>query len=504
MNDSTRNQIIRLWYGGASRRRIARMLGINRKAAGRVLVDHENRMAGVTEVGRAHRPKLLDEFAGDLAQLLERNPGMTAARLHKELHDRGFTGGYSIVRDRLRAVRPPSQKRQEVFDWMRAVLQGAVPRATLTKELGHVAELDKLLTAILEGRLSHRNKAMAVLARERGIGQSYVRSFLHISKNAANRYWKDYQNGGTSQLFARKENSHKRSEDEDLKRAVFALLHTPPSAHGINRTTWRLADLKMVLRSQGQVVCPEVIRTIIKKAGYKWRKARIVLTSKDPQYKAKLEAIQDILSKLKSDEAFFSIDEFGPFAVKKRGGRKRVAAEESYTVPQWQKSKGYLIVTAALELSRNLVTHFYSKKKNTEEMIKMMELLRAEYRTCKTIYLSWDAASWHISRRLFSRIKELNKEGPSLGYPIIKTAALPAGAQFLNVIESVFSGMARGVIHNSDYLSLEAAERAIDEYFGTRNQYFRKHPRRAGRKIWGLERVESEFRESNNCKDPLY
>jgi transposase len=504
MNESTPKQIIRLWYGGASRRGIARMLGINRKAVGRVLVDHENRMAGVAEVGRGRRPNLLDDFAGDLAQLLERNPGMTGVRLHKELRDRGFTGGYSIVRERLRAVRPLPQKRQEVFDWMRALLQGAVPHATLTKELGHVAELDKLLTAILEGKLSHRNRAMAVLARERGIGQSYVRSFLHISKNAATRYWKYYQNGGTTQLFAQRENSQKRSEDEDLKRAVFALLHAPPSTHGINRTTWRLADLKMVLRSQGQVVCPEVIRTIIKKAGYKWRKARTVLTSKDPQYKAKLKAIQDILSKLKDDEAFFSIDEFGPFAVKKRGGRKRVAPEESYTVPQWQKSKGHLIVTAALELSRNLVTHFYSKKKNTEEMIKMMELLRAQYRTCKTIYLSWDAASWHISRTLFSRIKELNEEGPSLGYPVVKTAPLPAGAQFLNVIESVFSGMARGVIHNSDYPALEAAERAIDEYFEARNHYFRKHPRRAGRKIWGLERVDSEFRESNNCKDPLY
>lgn len=481
------------------------MLGINRKAVGRVLLDHENRMKGVAEVGRRHRSNLLDDFAGDLSQILDCNPGMTAVRLHKELRDRGFRGGYRIVRARLRAVRPLPQKRQEVFEWMRAVLQGAVPPATLKEEFGHIAELDKLLTAILEGKLSRRNRAMVVLARERGIGQSYVRSFLHISKGAATRYWKCYKNGGTTQLFAQKKrNSQKRSENEDLKRAVFALLHEPPSIHGINRTTWRLADLKMVLRSQGQVVCPEVIRMIIKKAGYKWRKARTVLTSKDPQYKAKLKAIQDILSKLENDEAFFSIDEFGPFAVKKRGGRKRVAPEESYTVPQWQRSKGYLIVTAALELSRNLVTHFYSKKKNTAETIKMMELLRAQYRTYKTIYLSWDAASWHISRALFSKIKGLNRQGASLGYPVVKTAPLPAGAQFLNVIESVFSGMARSVIHNSDYPSLEAAERAIDEYFDARNQYFRENPRRAGRKIWGLERVESEFRESNNCKDPLY
>ena len=34
------------------------------------------------------------------------------------------------------------------------------------------------------------------------------------------------------------------------------------------------------------------------------------------------------------------------------------------SVPQFQKSKGSLIVTAALELSTNQVTHFYSKEKN--------------------------------------------------------------------------------------------------------------------------------------------
>ena len=173
-------------------------------------------------------------------------------------------------------------------------------------------------------------------------------------------------------------------------------------------------------------------------------------------------------------------------------------------MPQRQKSKGYLIVTAALELFRNQVTHFYSKKKNTQEMIKMMDLLRMQYRDCKTIYLSWDAASWHISKDLFRQIKERNKKALTQGYAIVKTAPLPTGAQFLNVIESVFSGMARAIIHNSDYPSLGAAQQAIDKHFTKRNEHFRKHPKRAGRKIWGAERVQSEFRESNNCKDPTY
>ncbi|HJY87802.1 MAG TPA: hypothetical protein VKE24_13285 [Candidatus Acidoferrales bacterium] len=110
----------------------------------------------------------------------------------------------------------------------------------------------------------------------------------------------------------------------------------------------------------------------------------------------------------------------------------------------------------------------------------MMELLRTQYRDCKTIYLSWDAASWHISKEVFTKIKERNEEAPTQGYPIVKAAPLPAKAQFLNVIESVFSGMARAIIHNSDYLSVEAARQAIDKHFTTRNEDFRKDPKRAG------------------------
>jgi hypothetical protein len=48
-------------------------------------------------------------------------------------------------------------------------------------------------------------------------------------------------------------------------------------------------------------------------------------------------------------------------------------------VPQWQKSRGSLILTAALELSSNQVTHFYSSRNNTGEMIKMMDVLAAKY-----------------------------------------------------------------------------------------------------------------------------
>jgi len=205
-------------------------------------------------------------------------------------------------------------------------------------------------------------------------------------------------------------------------------------------------------------------------------------------------------------EKFFSIDEFGPCAVKRRGGVALVPADEIRTIPQRQRSKGSLICTAALELSTNQVTHFYSKRKNTAEMIKLLELLISKYHDQERIYLSWDAASWHASKAFHQRVDAHNKQGAessSCG-PKVELAPLPSGAQFLNVIESVFSGMARAVIHNSDYSSVDECKLAIDRHFRGRNAAFAKNPRRAGKVIWGKERELPVFKEANNCKDPRY
>ena len=143
-----------------------------------------------------------------------------------------------------------------------------------------------------------------------------------------------------------------REPGEELHHAVFALLHTPPSDHGFNRTSWKLSDLANVLRAQGKTSTQRNIGAVIKAAGYRWKQARVTLTSTDPNYREKLEIIRSTLSHLAQDEAFFSIDEFGPFAVKMRGGKSLCGPHYVRVVPQWQKSKGSLIVTAALELSQ--------------------------------------------------------------------------------------------------------------------------------------------------------
>jgi hypothetical protein len=95
-----------------------------------------------------------------------------------------------------------------------------------------------------------------------------------------------------------------------------------------------------------------------------------------------LAKIQSILSGLGTNERLFSIDEFGPFAVKMQGGCSLTPPGQVRVVPQRQKSKGGLILTAAFELSTDQVTHFYSEKKNTAEMIRLLEVLLVQYADC--------------------------------------------------------------------------------------------------------------------------
>jgi transposase len=332
---------------------------------------------------------------------------------------------------------------------------------------------------------------------------------FRVSPRTVHKWVRRFRAYGVDGLHDRSSRPHRIARQhlqpgKELHDAVFSLLHSPPRDSGFNRTTWRLSDLRNVLIAKGVVATQNSISAAIKQAGYRWKQARVVLTSSDPLYREKIDAIRSVLSGLGDDEAFFSIDEFGPFSVTMRGGKSLQAPGQFRTIPQWQSSKGHLIVTAALELSQNQLIHFFSESKNTDEIVKLVELIRRRYRGYGRVYLSWDAVSWHRSKKLLDKIEFLNEWAVHDGAPEFLILPLPTGAQFLNVIESVFSGMARAILHNSDYGSVSEAKTAISRYFDDRNSSYRKTPRRAGKSIWKTERGTSAFLESNNCKDPRY
>jgi hypothetical protein len=168
-----------------------------------------------------------------------------------------------------------------------------------------------------------------------------------------------------------------RFENDIVASAVFKTLHEPPELYGFPRTNWRQIDLKKALEKNGTIVSIWTIRRAIRARKYQWRKAKVVLTSNDPDYRLKVDRIKRILSGLGDDECFFSIDEYGPFTIRLMSGKRLCGPDEIPSVPQWQKGRGTVIITGALELRTNQITHFYSERKNTGEMIKMINIFAA-------------------------------------------------------------------------------------------------------------------------------
>lgn len=99
---------------GMSDRAIGRALRIGRNRVRRILRDHEAAREGETgptalPPAPTKRPSMLDEHAGFVEGLFARFPDITAQRVYEELQAREapvFNGGYTIVKDYVRALRP--------------------------------------------------------------------------------------------------------------------------------------------------------------------------------------------------------------------------------------------------------------------------------------------------------------------------------------------------------------------------------------------------------------
>jgi hypothetical protein len=149
----------------------------------------------------------------------------------------------------------------------------------------------------------------------------------------------------------------------------------------------------------------------------------------------------------------------------------------------------------------NQVTWFYGSTKDSAGMIDLLEILYNQFHNKSKIYLTWDAASWHGSQELVEWANERNAwndekdSGPTIAF-----VPLPSSAQFLDVIEAVFSAMKRAVIHGSDYQSEEEMKNAISMHFTERNAFFKQNPRRAGKKIWEID----FFEDHNNLRSGNY
>ena len=103
--------ILDLHRQGLSVSEIARQSGLDRKTVRRYITRG---LEPPTYGPRSPRPTLLDPFTAYLRERVAAYPGLTGARLLRELKELGYSGGYTAVTDFLRDERPRSAPGFEV------------------------------------------------------------------------------------------------------------------------------------------------------------------------------------------------------------------------------------------------------------------------------------------------------------------------------------------------------------------------------------------------------
>lgn len=191
---------------------------------------------------------------------------------------------------------------------------------------------------------------------------------------------------------------------------------------------------------------------------------------------------------LTESELLFFFDEWGPVQVRRRGGRVYCAKDSIPRIPRHETPRGTVALVAALSATTNQTTWMFATSKDSSSMVGLLEILYNQYHAYSKLYITWDAVSWHNSTELMDWLDQFNETSRRrVAGPIIELGPLPTSAQFLNVIEGVFSGMSRAVINNSDYSSPEDMKLAISRHFTDRNKLFKDNPRRAGKAIWDVD-----------------
>ena len=160
--------------------------------------------------------------------------------------------------------------------WLLDLIDGRDTLERFQSQLPDATDLRFLFSQLKHGRSRHRKKAATILARKRGISNSMIAATLRSSRSTTMRYYKMYLEAEPEKLFAWNTTRHMgvEAQSSDRTQRILEVLHHKPAAFGINRTNWtQHALLGAYEHSSGESISRSTLAGILRRAGYRWRKA---------------------------------------------------------------------------------------------------------------------------------------------------------------------------------------------------------------------------------------
>jgi transposase len=284
----------------------------------------------------------------------------------------------------------------------------------------------------------------------------------------------------------------RKSQDRPSRRPVLdarrlqELVRQSPRSFGKNRSTWTLQLLADTCAEIGIVngaVCDETVRRTLKRAGVKWRRAQLWITSPDPHY-AEKKARRDRYIRLAASHPEWVVG-FVDEVWWSRIARPRLRAWSAgdpvklhvLPRPDTDPDPVALCCYGLLRQDTNRVIVRFVEGRPVGDVTAQFlawacEQFGAEGKT--RLIVIWDEASWHAGRPVSDWVAEHNRRVKRGGGVQIVLCPLPVKSPWLNNIETRWGPAKEAIVEPDRLLTADEVVARVCEHFGATRLPFLK------------------------------
>jgi transposase len=249
----------------------------------------------------------------------------------------------------------------------------------------------------------------------------------------------------------------------DVREQVAEVALSSPKAL-IGMTRWSLAKLRDYLVEQEVVasISLEWLRTLLRRAGVRWRRTKTWKESTDPEFWPEYQRIRRLYRRRPEGGRRICVDEFGPLNLLPRAGAclaGRAKKVERHRATYSRKG-GVRHWLAAYDLERDRLLGQFHPRKTWVEFLGFLRWLRGRYPAWERLHVVLDNYGPHVKEEV-----RLWAWGHN-----VRLYFTPTNASWLNRIESQFTALKEFALANSDFRTHEALQEAIELYLRWRNR----------------------------------
>lgn len=178
------------------------------------------------------------------------------------------------------------------------------------------------------------------------------------------------------------------------------VLTKTPRDFGWYRSRWSCETLALLLAREQQVhVSRETVRRTLREMEFVWRRPRPTIALKDPQHRAKMRRIRQLVRTLPPDEVAVYQDEVQIDLNPKIGSCWMPRGDQATVVTPGDNVKRHLAASLVVPTGRVLVSA-PGRRRNAELFLAHLQDLCRRLRCWKRIHVICDNAGFHKSRQV--------------------------------------------------------------------------------------------------------